>query len=427
MTAQPVALPHPLGVGVQLLERALDAMPIGGWDGLDDETVKDLATRLMRVESRVKAHQSTATRALDESGLAQRSGASSTGALLAKEFGGDRAAGDRAVRTGRALQGARRVEQAMADGEVTERQARTIADATRDLDVSAEIKDQCEAQLIADSKTLTAKDLQRRADRVTDVFKKPSDVDADENERLEDREKRAWNSAAFRMWDNRNGTHSGDFTVPEGQADALRAALEAMAAPRREHLRDHHAPTAPTEAASPQRLGQAFAEALGRLTPAHLMGAGPTLVVRLDLATLTTGLSAATLSSDTRISAAEARLTACRAGLIPAVFNGASLPLDLGREKRLFTSAQRIALAERDRGCAFPGCDRPPEWTEAHHWRKPWAGGGTTNLADGVLLCAHHHRTVHHQNWHLRQGEDQLIEFRAPGTTGWQRNQRYRA
>ncbi len=423
MTAQPVALPHPLGTGVQLLERALDAMPIGGWDGLDDELVKDLATRLMRVESRVKVHQAAATRVLDESGLARRSGASSTGALLAKEFGGDRAAGDRSVRTGRALQGAHRVEQAMADGEITERQARTIADATRDLDVSSEVKDQCEAQLIADSKTLTAKDLQRRADRVTDVFREPADVDADENERLEERENRAWNDASFRMWDNRNGTHSGDFTVPEGQADALRATLEAVSAPRREHLHEH---PVPDHAASPNRLGRAFAEMIGRLDASTIMNGGPTVVVRLDLDTLLGGLAAATLSSGTRISAGEARLMACRSGLIPAVLGGRSLPLDLGREKRLFTPAQKLGLGERDRGCAFPGCDRPPEWCEAHHWRQPWAGGGTTNLSDGVLLCAHHHRTVHHQRWHLRQADDGIIEFRAPGTTGWQRNQRYR-
>lgn len=423
MTAQPVALPHPLGAGVQLLERALDAMPIGGWDGLDDETVKDLATRLMRVSSRVGAHQAAANRALDESGLAKRSGASSTGALLAGEFGGDRAAGDRSVRTGQALAGARRVEQAMADGEVTERQARTIADATADLDIPPEIKDQCQAQLIDDAKTLTAKDLERRADRVTDVFKPKPDVDADENQTLEERERRAWAAAEFRMWDNHDGTHSGDFTTPEAQADALRAFLETMAAPRREHLHDH---PVPTEAASPSRLGRAFAEMIGRLSAQSLTAGGPTMVVRLDLDTLIGGLVAATLSSGTRISASEARLMACRSGLIPAVFDGKSLPLDLGRQKRLFTPAQKLALAQRDHGCAFPGCDRPPEWTETHHWRQPWTTGGTTNLADGVLLCAHHHRTVHQQRWHLRQADDGIIEFRAPGTTTWQRNQRHR-
>jgi hypothetical protein len=422
MSALPVALLHPLGAGVELLERALDTMPISGWDGLDDQTVKDLATRLMRVGARVGAHQSAATRALDESGLARRSGASSTGALLAREFGGDRAAGDRMVRAGKALQKAPHVEDALASGRVSERQARTIADATAHIDPRH--RDLCQRQLVDDAQDLTAKDLERRALRATDSYKPKPEVDADENETLEQRERRAWEKAAFRMWDNHDGTHSGDFTVPEAQADALRAAHESATAPRRDHL---HADPVPQGAATPNRLGRAFAEMIGRLSTDTLGDGAPTLVVRLDLDTLLADSKAATLSSGTRISACEARLMACRAGIIPAVFGGRSLPLDLGRAKRLFTSAQRLALAERDRGCAFPGCDRPPPWCEAHHWRAPWSDGGTTNLDDGVLLCAHHHRTIHHQRWHVRRSDDGIIEFRAPATTTWRRNQRYRA
>ena len=50
----------------------------------------------------------------------------------------------------------------------------------------------------------------------------------------------------------------------------------------------------------------------------------------------------------------------------------------------------------RDQGCRAEGCDRPPSWTEAHHLTKPWAEGGKTDLADGILLCGHHHRLAHH-------------------------------
>lgn len=36
----------------------------------------------------------------------------------------------------------------------------------------------------------------------------------------------------------------------------------------------------------------------------------------------------------------------------------------------------------------------PPSWCEAHHVR-PWLQGGATDLANGILLCAHHHHEVH--------------------------------
>ena len=52
----------------------------------------------------------------------------------------------------------------------------------------------------------------------------------------------------------------------------------------------------------------------------------------------------------------------------------------------------------RDGGCAFAGCDRPPEWTEAHH-RIPWEDGGETSVENCCLFCDFHHRVVHHDGW----------------------------
>jgi hypothetical protein len=91
---------------------------------------------------------------------------------------------------------------------------------------------------------------------------------------------------------------------------------------------------------------------------------------------------------------------ACGAGIIPAVLGGSSAVLDLGREQRLFNRAQRVAMVLRDKGCRAVGCDRPPSWTEAHHLTRPWSEGGKTNLADGILLCGHHHRLAHHPDYH---------------------------
>ena len=73
---------------------------------------------------------------------------------------------------------------------------------------------------------------------------------------------------------------------------------------------------------------------------------------------------------------------------------GPSEPLDIGRRTSVVSSAMRRALIVRDEGCAFPECDRPPAWTDAHHVRH-WAHGGPTAVTNLVLLCRPHHRRVH--------------------------------
>jgi hypothetical protein len=75
------------------------------------------------------------------------------------------------------------------------------------------------------------------------------------------------------------------------------------------------------------------------------------------------------------------------------------IPVDSSTDQRLFNRRQRRVLAARWGGCAFPDCDRPPSWTEAHHIR-PWAfGNHKTETIDGVLLCRHHHMLIHNNGW----------------------------
>ena len=103
-----------------------------------------------------------------------------------------------------------------------------------------------------------------------------------------------------------------------------------------------------------------------------------------------------------QITAAQARRLACTAKILPVVLGGDSLPLDLGRTRRLYTPAQRKALLIRDRTCRGEGCDVPGTWCEAHHL-DPWHAGGRTDLADGVLLCSHHHHQAHEPRWRLER------------------------
>lgn len=150
------------------------------------------------------------------------------------------------------------------------------------------------------------------------------------------------------------------------------------------------------------------ADALSALC-AHALGcdsdkpalAGATVVVRLNLEDLDSGTGYATVDGfDQPVSAGAARRMAASGGIIPCVLGSAGEILDWGREKRLFTKAQRLALAERDGGCAM--CGLPPAMTRAHHiawWQRD---AGPTDLTNGVLLCESCHHRIHDNGWEVQ-------------------------
>ncbi len=76
-------------------------------------------------------------------------------------------------------------------------------------------------------------------------------------------------------------------------------------------------------------------------------------------------------------------------------------PLSVGRATRIIPQHIRTALVVRDKRCRFPGCDRPPAWTDGHHVQH-WADGGRTELPNLLLLCRRHHRALHEKGWQVR-------------------------
>lgn len=166
-----------------------------------------------------------------------------------------------------------------------------------------------------------------------------------------------------------------------------------------------------------RRDADALVEAMTRLLDdGELPARGrqrPHLVLTMGLAELVTGIGAATLDTGEKLSAAEARRLACDAGLVPMVLGADSVPLDVGREQRLASAALRAALGERDKGCSFPGCGRPPRYCHAHHIVS-WLDGGSTALHNMCLLCEHHHTIVHRQRWHIRLDARGHPEFIPP-------------
>ncbi len=96
-----------------------------------------------------------------------------------------------------------------------------------------------------------------------------------------------------------------------------------------------------------------------------------------------------------------AELLTCDAHLQALIVDQHGQPLWLGRSTRLASAAQRRALAIRDGGCVFPGCDMPPSWCDAHH-QSEWEHAGATNIDTMALLCRRHHGTAHTRRWTLQ-------------------------
>ncbi|HET6344194.1 MAG TPA: DUF222 domain-containing protein, partial [Myxococcota bacterium] len=162
-----------------------------------------------------------------------------------------------------------------------------------------------------------------------------------------------------------------------------------------------------------ERYGDAFADLVHRAADPQ-GGARAQLVVSMDYNALLEGLGpAATLGNGRPLTPEQVRLAACDADLIPMVFRGESIPLEMGRSRRLVKPSQRKALIARDKGCAHPSCTAPARWADAHHI-KPWAEGGLTNLANLVLLCRKHHTLQHESEWVVRMADDGLPEFIPP-------------
>jgi hypothetical protein len=108
----------------------------------------------------------------------------------------------------------------------------------------------------------------------------------------------------------------------------------------------------------------------------------------------------------------------CHVGTVEVTVDSCGNPLDVGKEQRLYTGRQRIALAVRDGGCLWPGCPVPASYCEAHH-SDHWADGGRTDIDRGILLCRFHHMLLHNAGWRIaRRGTGPFTLHRPPGAGG---------
>ncbi|HEY8294224.1 MAG TPA: DUF222 domain-containing protein, partial [Micrococcaceae bacterium] len=158
----------------------------------------------------------------------------------------------------------------------------------------------------------------------------------------------------------------------------------------------------------PQRLLDALVGACqAGLAAAYLPSSGgirPQVLATIDynqlLGRLEHGWAGGSFAYTGPAAASTIRQLACDAQVIPVLLNGAGRILNLGRAARIFSADQRLALAARDGGCAFPGCTMPVGWTEAHHV-DCWQNGGLTATDNGCCLCSWHHHLIHQEDWRI--------------------------
>jgi hypothetical protein len=121
------------------------------------------------------------------------------------------------------------------------------------------------------------------------------------------------------------------------------------------------------------------------------------------------GAPAAEMEFSLPISAHMVQRLACDATITRVLLGADSAVIDVGRSRRVVPGSTRRALTVRDKGCCWPGCERPASWTAAHHLTH-WCRGGQTDLGNLILLCYRHHWMVHEGGWQIaRDGTGRIL------------------
>ena len=381
---------------LDVVERGLDELAAISPEFRTTGERQEFLLRVARAKSRLVAEELRVLAASDD--IAETTGERSTASWLATQTRDNPGAVRRQAALASALASRwTQTAEGLVAGEVNVARARVIVEVLDELptDLGDDLRVKAEAYLVEQAEAFGPRELRHLGRGVLEHLA-PEIADQAEYQRLLADEARA--AATTRLDFRPRGDGSTDIhaRVPDHVANRLRTYLDAYTSPRRTPLGEVDVlPVA-------RRRGDAFVAFLENLPDTGLPTHGGTttsVMVTLDLDTLLTGLGVATTSTGDSITAEQARRLACQARIIPVVLGRKGEVLDLGRSARLFSPAQRKAMAIRDRQCTAEGCSIPAAWCEAHNWRQPWSQGGRTDLADGKLLCPFHHHRAHDRAW----------------------------
>jgi hypothetical protein len=284
---------------------------------------------------------------------------------------------------GKQLESMPAIDEALCSGRIGYQSASVICHLGDKLGEKGESLD--EAEWIGYAREFSIKDMNRLADHTRYVVD-PDGFDQETEENYAER--------FLHISEMKGMFHLTGVMDPEGGA-ALKSAIEALA-----KRLDHDDTRTPK---------QRRADALTELTH-HALEAGtmprrnrvkPHITVTTTLEGLKgeLGAAASELQTGTLVSSKTVQRLACD-GTLSRVLKADSVVVDVGRATRAVSGSQWRALKARHRCCAFPGCDRPINWTQPHHVEF-WARGGPSNLPNLLPLCYYHHRLVHEGGWQV--------------------------
>lgn len=418
MTATAFSDPDSVTAAVrESLVTVADFQEIPFWKMPADDLLA-LGRHLEQLSRLVYAAQVHLTGEIDTAGLAALKSCSSTPALLRQAYNISPAEATGRVKAARQILPRETMTgpdappllpalgAAVQGGKLDPEHIRTVIDTMSKIptDATAELRDACEQALVGVAVDADPKYLERAATVILEHADPDGTLDLD--------------PPATRM-----GLDIGARNIRTGLTplrgllddlgiEAVRKAIDALSAPR------PAADGTPDPRSPANRRAHALVQAmLGFLSAGEGPTSGgqrPQVTVILDWDALSGMITDARFDTGGYVSPAQARQLLCDATVIPAVLGSNSEILDVGRSSRTFPTAIRRALALRDRGCAWPGCDRPPGWCDAHHicfWGRDF---GATSLDDGVLLCPCHHTEIHREQWTIIMGHDRRPHFIPP-------------
>ena len=312
------------------------------------------------------------------------------------------------VKTARSIGAAPAVRDAVESGQVSQANAKRLADAI----------DRTSADVVGSDDELLAKAQSMRPEQFTREARRwvaDRQDDGGEGEHARQRARRR-----VRVWDGDDGmVHlRGEFDAVTGKRIENRLRTEAR------RLHDTDKKRAAEDSHTQRRsFDQCMADALDYLTNTASSGGSSSgggkpfadicVVAHVDDAT---GELIAELPDGERLPKAVLEQLSCNAKLTGVVYDRGGKPIWRTHSRRTVTESQWQLLIAKWGGCFH--CGANPGICQGHHI-EPASQGGPTKLDNLVPACWTCHHRIHHDNWQIRKHPDGWHTLHPPDRVGY--------